>query len=190
MRQIVLASASPRRRALLNQIGLEYLVHPANIIEAELRRKPEVAVIENAVRKVEAVGEAVSDAIIIGADTVVVLDDNIIGKPESEEEAVAILSSLSGKMHIVLTGLALLDSRTGELWTECEETKVFFKPLSRREIVSYVSSGASMDKAGAYGIQDKGALFVERIEGCYYNVVGLPLVALARGLESFDVSIW
>jgi septum formation protein len=190
MKQVVLASASPRRRVLLNQIGIDCLVHPANIVESKLWSKPEAAVIENAVQKAQAVRKAVADAVIIGADTMVVLDDNILGKPKSKREAIDMLSSLSGKMHIVLTGLALLDSKTGELWTECEKTRVYFKSLSQLEIVSYVTSGASMDKAGAYGIQDRGALFVERIDGCYYNVVGLPLVALARGLESLSVSIW
>lgn len=190
MKKIVLASTSPRRHALLNQIGIDHVVHPANIVESKLWLEPEALVIENAVRKAQAVRETVANTVIIGADTVVVLDDSILGKPKSKGEAIDILSSLSGKMHIVLTGLALLDSETGELWTECEKTRVYFKSLSQLEIISYVTSGASMDKAGAYGIQDRGALFVERIEGCYYNVVGLPLAALARGLESFGVSIW
>jgi septum formation protein len=190
MKQIVLASASPRRRALLDQIDVDYRIVPANVAETKSMLEPKNAVIENSVRKVRAVGGIVGKAIIIGADTVVVLDDDILGKPKDWKEAVQILSSLSGRMHTVLTGLALLDSETGELWTESEETRVYFKSLSQLEIMSYVSSGAAMDKAGAYGIQDRGALFVERIEGCYYNVVGLPLVALARGLEVFGVSVW
>ena len=134
MRQIILASASPRRQSLLNQIGLDYLVCAADIVEPEIRLNPETAVVENAIRKVEAVRTTVPvfDSLILGADTVVVLDGNVLGKPKNREEAMEILSSLSGKMHIVLTGLALLDSNTGKLWTASEKTKVYFRELSRR----------------------------------------------------------
>jgi septum formation protein len=190
MRKLVLASGSPRRCALLDQIGVDYTVCPADVIETKSFGNPKKAVVENAFRKADAASKMLTDALVIGADTAVVLNGSMLGKPKSNEDAAEMLEALSGNMHLVLTGLALFDPGTGELWTECEETKVYFRVLDKAEIDSYIKSGFPMDKAGAYGIQDKGALFVERIEGCYYNVVGLPLVAVVGGLKYFGISVW
>jgi septum formation protein len=127
--------------------------------------------------------------IIIGADTIVVLDDAILGKPADAEDAGRMLSLLSGRMHRVLTGLAVVDAASGREMTRLSETKVWFRDLLPEELAAYVASGEPLDKAGAYGIQEKGALLVSRIEGCYFNVVGLPLSLLGEMLREFGVAL-
>ena len=173
--QVILASASPRRLALLQQIGIEATVCPADFDEVSGSAvQAEDVVLANAVGKCQAVVKIKGDSLpVIAADTVVVAEGVILGKPQNAEDAVEMLKQLSGKTHKVLTGIAV--SYTGEMLAEVCETKVVFRDLTDEEIKNYVATGEPLDKAGAYGIQGKGAVLVEKIDGCYNNVVGLPL---------------
>ena len=179
---LVLASRSPRRRALLERLGLAFDVRPSASGEAwPAGKAPGEAVALLALEKAEGVAEGAPEALTLGADTVVVLDGDVLGKPEDAAEARRMLRRLSDATHTVYTGLALVHPATGRRVTAHEATDVRFAPLSDDEIARYVATGAPLDKAGAYGIQDDhGALFVAAIAGDYYNVVGLPLHRLYR----------
>ncbi|HEX30513.1 TPA: septum formation inhibitor Maf [Candidatus Poribacteria bacterium] len=186
-KRLILASGSPRRADLLRQIGLEFEVIPSDIDEDEISGdSPQQRALNAALAKAMDVARKVGDGIVIGADTIVLLEGKILGKPSSPEEAVRMLTLLSGKTHQVITGVALIDvsSMKVESWTET--TFVTFRVLSNDEIIEYVKTGIPLDKAGAYGIQDKAAAFVKRIEGCYFNVVGLPLAALIERLRKME----
>lgn len=174
---LILASASPRRVRLLNQIGLRPEVVPSDIDERFDRSLNPVENASTLARaKAEAVASGISRGVIIGADTVVVLDGELLGKPADQEEAVSMLTHLSGRTHQVITAFALVERPGNRFVCEAEQTSVTFRDLPEEEIRRYVAGGSPMDKAGAYGIQDDyGAVFVSRIEGCYYNVVGFPL---------------
>ncbi len=187
-RRIVLASRSPRRIALLRQIGLTPEVLPTDVPELfDDAQSPSENARRLALEKARAAAAAVDDGIVIGADTIVVLDSHVLNKPADRADAIRMLSLLSGRTHVVYTGFALLDSRSGESMSDVEATRVTFRPIGRREIEEYVDGGSPMDKAGAYGIQDDyGAVFVSRIEGCYYTVVGLPLSRLYTALTKFQ----
>ena len=181
--RITLASKSPRRAALLRQIGLDFDVQPSAVEEPEITGKsPEVAVVEIAKAKARAVSEAVEGGLVIGADTTVVLGGQAIGKPHDKAHAVEILRQLSGNVHEVITGVALIDADRRRETAWAETTKVHFRALCEAEIADYVDSGEAADKAGAYGIQGRAAAFVTRVEGCYFNVVGLPLAGLVERL--------
>ena len=188
--QLVLASASPRRAELLKKIGLDFIVRPA--VTAEII-KPHLDLLEQvkglALQKALAVAETLPAGLVIGADTIVVLGQEVLGKPDSREMAVQMLSRLSGQQHQVLTGVALVDSQSGQAISEVESTLVQFRTLTLEEITAYVNTGEPLDKAGAYGIQEKGAILVERIEGCYFNVVGLPLARLVRMLKQMGIEV-
>lgn len=132
----------------------------------------------------------VADGVIIAADTVVCLDGELLGKPRDAKEAAGMLASLSGRRHEVLTGVAVLRQPDGFLCCHAEKTAVTMREISREEIAWYLASGEPYDKAGGYGIQGKAAVFVEKLEGCYFNVVGLPLMALCRLLAEVGVQIW
>lgn len=189
MEPIILASASPRRRDLLDQAGIPYTVQPGNIDEekVELGGSPEQKAERLACLKARNVAENCSGGLVLGADTIVVLDDLIFGKPCDENDAYQMLIRLSGRVHRVMTGIALVDSRNGVCRSGCEVTGVRFAQLTPGEIKYYISTGEPYGKAGAYAVQGIGALFVEGIEGCYANVVGLPLMKLRRLLEEFGV---
>ena len=147
---------------------------------------PEEIVRTLSLAKATSVAHRVVEGIVIGADTIVVLEGRILGKPLSKTEAVEMLTALSGKTHTVFTGFALVDAATGKSRTEFERTDVTFRRLAASEITEYVESGSPMDKAGAYGIQDDyGAVFVERIQGCFYTVVGFPLAKFYVALREF-----
>ncbi|MGI6647720.1 MAG: Maf family protein [Bacillota bacterium] len=188
--QLVLASASPRRAELLKKIGLDFIVRPA--VTEEII-KPNLDLLEQvkslALQKARVVAETLSTGLVIGADTIVVMGQEVLGKPDSREMAVQMLSRLSGQQHQVLTGVALVDSQSGQALSEVESTLVQFRTLTLEEITAYVKTGEPLDKAGAYGIQEKGAILVERIEGCYFNVVGLPLARLVRMLKEMGVEV-
>ncbi len=192
--EIILASASPRRKELLAQIGLPFRVVPScaeENIDADLT--PDFLVQSLSLLKAADVAKSQGDgAIIIGADTVVVFEDEILTKPKDASDAKAMLARLSGKCHRVLTGLTVFRRRDGKSISVTEETKVYFKELSEKEIEAYVKTKEPLDKAGAYGIQGLGGVFVEKIEGDYYNVVGLPMMRLGKLLqEEFDIElIW
>ena len=184
---LILASGSPRRRQLLEQIGLTFAVRSSDVDESVSPGLTPAQVVESlSARKGEAVAaEAAPGDLVLSADTVVALDGAILGKPRDRAEAEAMLTALSGRTHQVYTGVTLLQD--GRRLTEHEVTAVTFRPLSPGEIAAYVSTGEPMDKAGAYGIQGLGALLVERLEGDYFNVMGLPLCRLGEMLAQFGV---
>ena len=185
--QVILGSASPRRLALLQQIGISTEVCPADFDEVSGSAvQAEDVVLANALGKCKAVVKIKGDNLpVIAADTVVVAKGVILGKPQDAEEAVKMLKQLSGKTHKVLTGIAI--AYAGEILAEVCETKVVFRELSEDEIKQYVATGEPLDKAGAYGIQGKGAVLVEKIDGCYNNVVGLPLTRMQLILAKLGV---
>ena len=182
--QYILASKSDRRKTLLRQLGIRFSVIESNAVEVELNYGSPVKLVRhNSKIKAEAVAERVKDKIIIAADTVVYLDGFVFHKPKDEREAVKYLSTLSGRVHTVYTGLCNINTRNGEVISDYEKTKVYFRDLSDKEIRYYVKNYKPLDKAGAYGIQeDFGCLFIEKISGDYYNVVGLPLTKLYNNL--------
>ena len=184
---LILASQSPRRRLLLKQIGLKFSVRPSSVAEDVLdHESPEQNVRRIALAKALDVAKRVRSGIVVGADTIVVLGSEILGKPRTAVEAKRMLRKLSGRQHVVYTGFALVDASTGRKIVDIERTKVQFRRLNPGEIDEYVASGSPMDKAGAYGIQDDyGAVFVERVEGCFYNVVGFPLTRFYLDLQKF-----
>lgn len=179
--QLILASASPRRKELLSLFGIPFVIRAADIDETMDFSKPpfdEVARVSRA--KALAVPREKDDA-VIAADTIVVCAGKVLGKPHSREEAIAMLSLLSGRDHQVMTGCTVLRGESSETFTEV--TDLHFRPLSKAEIEKYVASGEPMDKAGAYGIQGGAALFCERMVGDYYNVMGLPVCRLGQTLK-------
>lgn len=182
--QIFLASKSPRRRKLLKQIGLNFKSFSVDLHEEIFDSEHPIETVKRlSQHKLEEASKKVKDAIIITADTIVVLNKEIIGKPKNEKDAAKILNKLSGKTHQVYTGFAVLNQKTKKKIVSYERTYVTFRRLTKQEILDYVKTGSPMDKAGAYGIQDDfGAVFVEKIEGCYYNVVGLPIQKLYQQL--------
>ena len=192
MKNFILASQSPRRQEILKDAGVIHTVIPSDANEdISLSLPPEKYVMELALLKGAAVAaNAKKNDIIISADTVVVADGEIMGKPKDFDDAKAMLMKLSGKWHSVLTGYCVIDGADGSAIVKYEETKVKFRDLSENDAVRYIRSGESMDKAGGYGIQGKGRLLVEKIDGDYFNVVGLPICALAKMLkEDFGIDI-
>lgn len=191
MKKIILASASPRRQEILKQIGLsfEVKVNPVDeIIPAGML--PQQAVCELAYRKAKGVADELElGDIVIGADTIVVHGNRILGKPMDRADAVDTLRSLSGGDHLVMTGFCVIEAATGRVVQANETTRVFFRRLTDAEINAYVDSGEPMDKAGSYGIQGLGAILVEKIEGCYFNVVGLPVTRLSQVIKDFGIVI-
>ncbi|MBR3640682.1 MAG: septum formation protein Maf [Oscillibacter sp.] len=190
MAKIVLASASPRRQELLRRIGIADFdvrvpetderypdaLSPREIVEWISREKSDAAA--------PLVAE---DELLITADTMVFLDDKRLGKPHDEADALRMLTALQGRKHTVCTGVTL---RRGErIETESEATDVYFRPASEAELLAYIATGEPMDKAGAYGVQGKGALLVEKLDGDFFNVMGLPLLRLSRMLERFGVKL-
>lgn len=208
-KRIILGSASPRRRELLEQIGIEFEIVVSDAQEHYESTRPEEIVRELALMKAEHVAEEVErrekeraeqasisrretgevhlcNVVILGADTIVVRDGQILGKPSDEEAAFSMLKSLQGRMHQVYTGVAVLDfDGNGKRRTisHAEETKVYVHEMTDEEIRRYIAAGESMDKAGAYGVQGRFAAYIDRIEGDYYNVVGLPVAYLYHALK-------
>lgn len=182
----ILASRSPRRSHLLAQLGFDFEVQPSEIDETVSDTVTPVELVRTlAFEKASAVSRARPESLVLAADTIVVLDDIILGKPGDAAEARAMLRSLSDATHTVYSGIALIHRASRRAITGVESTRVTFDALSEEEIEEYVEGGSPMDKAGSYGIQDdRGALFVKRIEGDYYNVVGLPLHRLYRMLRA------
>ena len=184
----ILASGSPRRQELLKLITEDFITHPVDADETLPQGMPvEMASAFLADRKAKKASEIFPEMVVIGCDTVVILNDEIMGKPKDRNDAFRMLRSLSGEVHTVMTGVSLyLGSQTTVFTTE---TQVEFYPLSDEEINAYLDTGEPFDKAGAYGIQGKGSLLVRAIEGDYFNVVGLPVSALARHLKAFERAV-
>ena len=188
MARIVLASGSPRRQELLQRIGLtDFTIRVPEVEEtypAELKPEEIVGYIS---RKKSMALESADDEIVITADTMVFLDDQRLGKPRNEEHALEMLSNLQGRHHTVCTGVTV---RQGEkILTRAASTDVYFRKASDAELRSYIRGGEPMDKAGAYGVQGQGALLVERIDGDFFNVMGLPVLLLSRLLADFGVTL-
>jgi septum formation protein len=183
--QLILASSSPRRKELLEQLSLSFEVVTSSVDESLIElTEPEQLVMELALLKARSVAAtSFSSAVIIGADTVVSIDGKILGKPVDKKHAMAMLHQLSNRKHQVFTGISLVEFKTGEITrslTKFRKTDVWMKPLSKNDISWYVDTGEPMDKAGSYGIQAFGACLVDRIDGCYFNVVGLSLTLLEK----------
>lgn len=180
---MILASQSPRRKELLSLITADFKIIPAKGEEILPKNiSPENAVLLLAEQKADEIFSAHKKEVIVAADTVVAIDGKILGKPADKEDAFYMLKTLSGRVHSVFTGVCVIFA-DGEKKTFAEQTAVEFYPLSDEEIRAYIATGEPMDKAGAYGIQEKGALLVKRIEGDYYNVMGLPAGRLSRVLK-------
>ena len=182
---IVLASRSPRRREILDMINLKYEVSAPDYIENNsIGKSPTTIVIKHALNKARTVAPRYPKSWIIGADTVVVCKNRILGKPQNENEAVQMLKFLSGVEHIVFTGYCVLNSANGRYLKNAVRTRVRFKEIPLAEIQYYVENYHPFDKAGAYAIQDFSAIFVEKINGCFYNVVGFPLPAFYEQVKN------
>ena len=190
MRKIILASASPRRKELLEKIGLKFEVEPSNYAEdMHSKLNPDELARAISLGKSRAVASKHKNAIVIAADTFIVFRGKIMGKPNTEAEARKMLMALRGKSHSVITGFTILDTEENKVLTKSVETVIHIKKLTPKEIDAYVKSKEPLDKAGAYAIQGLGSVIVERIEGDYFNVMGLPLSALAESLTEFGIHI-
>lgn len=190
MKRIILASASPRRKELLEKIGLKFEVEPSNYTEdmcSNLRPDELARAISR--EKAKVVASKHKNAIVIAADTFIVFRGKIMGKPSTEAEARGMLTTLKGKSHSVITGFTILDTDEKKVLSRSVETIIHVKNLTSEEIDAYVKSKEPLDKAGAYAIQGLGSVIVERIEGDYFNVMGLPLSSLAESLKEFGIHI-
>lgn len=189
MKEIILASSSPRRQSLLENLGICFSTISTNIDESFLpQESPRNAVRRLASLKAErAIPLLRENCLLIAADTIVVLDGQVMGKPGSKDDALEMLTQLSGRCHEVITAICIRTA--GGCEVEDETTRVYFRHLSEEEIRAYVASGEPADKAGAYGIQGRGGLLVQRIEGCYFNVVGLPMSRLYLMLKKQGVNL-
>jgi septum formation protein len=190
MKKIILASSSPRRAEILKNLNLDFEVVPSNFEESILNMPPSALVCHLAhCKAVEVASRVEKDSIIIAADTVVYKDGTIIGKPKSRDEAFRILNLLSGSQHNVITGLCVVQNSDNIILEDHEDTEVYFRDLSEIEINDYIDTGEPVDKAGGYGIQGLGGVFVKKINGCYFNVVGLPVYKLGLILRDLGVNI-
>lgn len=185
--EFVLASASPRRKELLTQLAIPFEVIPSDVEETLIKAETVEEYVANVARfKTQHIARKCPNKTVIGADTIVVFENRMLHKPKTEEEAIAHLQQLSGHKHAVLTAVVIIASN-GEETVFVERTDVQFRKLAQPLIEAYVQSGDPFDKAGGYGIQTLGALFIERIEGDYYNVVGLPLATLFEKLVQLNL---
>jgi len=190
MKRIILASSSPRRKELLEQIGLRFEVEPSDYEEDIVPgSEPHEMARKLSLGKARAAARKHRNALIIAADTFVVLGDRILGKPHTNAEAGRMLRDLNGQAHSVITGFTVIDTETGKVLSRSVETRVHMRRMTLKEIDSYIRTKEPLDKAGGYAIQGLGAVLVERIEGDYSNVVGLPLSALAESLREFGVRV-
>jgi septum formation protein len=189
-RTIVLASTSQRRKELLEKLGLKFRIDPGEFPEKSRSDLPPEGLVKyNSIGKATAIAAKYPDAVIIAADTIGVIRNHIIGKPQDAKDAEKMLRNLSGKTHRVITGLTVLDTGSEKMLTRTVVTFVHIKELKPEEIFSYIKTGEPLDKAGAYAIQGLGALIVEKINGDYYNVVGLPLKTLADCLKECGINL-
>lgn len=189
-KEIILASASPRRKELLELTGLQFKVDPGDYKEdMNLKLSPHELARALSLEKAKSVAGKYNNAIIIAADTFVIIRGQLLGKLHTEEEARRMLVLLDGATHLVITGFTILDTDTGKKISRSVETKVTFKNLTEKEIDAYVKTREPLDKAGAYAIQGLGSILVKRIEGDYFNVIGLPLCPLVECLAEFGIRI-
>jgi len=188
---LILASASPRRKQLLKRLGLEFKIIPANIDETvDIELPPEEVVKILALKKAENVASKINyPAIVIGSDTTVVIDDVSLGKPKDENDAFYMLNLLSGKTHSVITGIAIIDKQAQKTFIDYVISQVMFKELCEEDITKYIKTGEPLDKAGSYAIQGLASTFITGINGCYSNIVGLPIYELSQALKRFGIDI-
>jgi len=190
MKTIILASASPRRKELLKKIGLKFKVELSNYEEdIPSGLEPHELAQKISLEKAKVVASKHQNVIVIAADTFIVFGGQILGKPHTEKEARKMLEAISGKSHSVITGFSIIDTSKNKTLSKSVETKIYLRKLTLAEIDAYVKSKEPLDKAGAYAIQGLGAVFVEKIEGDYFNVIGLPLSALTEALKEFGINI-
>jgi len=190
LRTIILASASPRRKELLGLIGLKFRVDVSDYEEdLGLKLKPHELAKYLSYEKARAVAHKYKDALIIAADTFIVFRGKLLGKPHTEKEALRMLMMLNGKLHSVITGYTVIDTSSGKRSSNSIETKVWFRKITIDELRAYVKTGEPLDKAGAYAIQGIGSLIIKKIEGDYFNVIGLPVASLAVTLKKFGISV-
>jgi septum formation protein len=189
--QIILASTSPRRKELLKQIGINFKIIPSNYkedINLKLSNTNLAKVL--ALGKAKDVSGKLKEGIVIGSDTFIVFKNKRIGKPKNKKEAKKILKMISGKKIKIYSGVAIIDIKKNNKITDCEITEIKMKKLTPGEIDSYIKTGEPLDKAGAFGIQGMGAVFIEKINGCYSNIVGLPLNNLYKNLSKLNINIF
>jgi len=191
MKKLILASGSPRRKELLEKIGLEFEVIPSKYEEdMDLDMQPLELAKHLSLGKAKDVAKDQKNAVVIGADTFIVFKGKVLGKPKDIEDAKRLLKELSGISHSVITGFSIVDTLSGKEVSKAVETKVYFKKLSDELIGNYVKTGEPLDKAGSYAIQGLGGILIEKIEGDYYNMVGLPISSLVEELDKFGISIF
>jgi septum formation protein len=190
-KKIILASTSPRRHGLAQQMGLEFEVVPSNYEEdMTMDLGPAELAMTLSYGKAKEVADRLKTGIILGIDTFVVFEGNKLGKPKTKEEAFSMLKSFSGKTQEVYSGVALIDCETGKEIQDYEVTIVYFRQLDDFEINSYIKTGEPMDKAGAYGVQGLSSIFIEKVDGCYNNVAGLPTYNVYKNLKKIGVNIF
>jgi|SRR5581483_11149788 len=188
MRKIILASASPRRKKLLEQIGLKFSVVESNFPEdLEMNLAPAKLAEHLSLKKAETVAKKYKDAIIIGADTLVCFKNKIYGKPKDKKDAAYMLSLFSGTKHEIMSAFTIIDTSSNKILTSFEKAIVFFRKMTKEEIEWYVNTGEPMGKAGSYASQEKGGMFIEKIDGDFFTVVGLPLCKLVEKLKNFGI---
>ena len=192
MRKIILASSSPRRRELLTQIiGDNFEIKESSYIEDNaMDMEPIKLVMHHSIEKARDVAKYANTGLVIGSDTLVVYNNTVMGKPRDEDDARRMLTEMNGKSCEVLSGIAVIDIDNKKEMLDYELTRVKMKPMTESEIERYIQSGEPMDKAGAFGIQEKGGAFIEKIDGCYSNVVGLPLFKLNNMFDKLGISIF
>lgn len=192
MRKIILASQSPRRQELLNNIGMTFEIIKSNFSEdiSDTNKSPETIAEELAYGKAKDVSDKLDSGVILGADTIVVFEGEIYGKPKDEEDANRMLNILSGNTHQVITGVSIIDKDNNKTLIGHEVTNVTFNKLTQDEIKEYIKSGDYKGKAGGYGIQNKGSILINKIEGCYFNVVGLPINKVYRMLKELNEYVY
>ncbi|MCT4543891.1 MAG: Maf family protein [Vallitalea sp.] len=190
MKSIILASGSPRRKELLERLNIDFDIIVSDLDEDSIEQsKPDDFVEKLAYEKAKSVSMLTNkDSLVIGCDTVVVYNNEILGKPKNNEQAISFLKKLSGSNHQVYSGIAIIDTKSNNKYLSHEITDVYMKELSNDEIAYYIQTGEPFDKAGAYGIQGIGSLFIEKISGDYYNVMGLPLNKLYKGFNELGVN--
>ena len=190
MKNIILASASPRRKDILTITGLKFTVCVSDYNEAvNPSLNPRYLARFLSCKKAEAVARRYKDSIIIAADTFIVFRGKILGKPHTPRDAQEMLAMLNGKCHSVVTGYSVFDTGTGKKVSRSVQTKVWFRKMTGREINAYVTTKEPLDKAGAYAVQGLGAVFIKKIEGDFFNVMGLPLYALIESLKEFGIQV-
>ncbi len=191
MKKIILASGSPRRKELLEQIGVKFEVQPSEYEEDMSKdMRPSELVKYLSRKKAEDVANNNKKSIVISADTIIAFKGKVLGKPKDKVDSTIMLKEMSDSVHSVFTGYTIWDTDSQRVLTSSVETKVFFKNISEKEIEAYVETGDPLDKAGAYAIQSLGAVLVEKIEGDFYNVMGLPISSLVEDLKTFEVDIF